>query len=51
MNGHEAVTRLLLGRADVEINSKDTNGRTPLSWAAANGHEVIVRLLQSKNTP
>jgi ankyrin repeat protein len=53
-NGHEAVIRLLLARADVEadveVDSKDRDGRTPLSRAAENGHEAVVRLLQS-NTP
>jgi ankyrin repeat protein len=38
------VVRLLLeGKAEIE--SKDSDGRTPLSWAAANGHEAVVRLL------
>jgi hypothetical protein len=28
-----------------EINSRDNDGRTPLLWAAARGHEAVVRLL------
>jgi ankyrin repeat protein len=47
MRGHEAVVKLLLETGKVEVDSKDKNGLTPLSWAAENGHEVIVKLLQS----
>jgi hypothetical protein len=39
------VVRLLLARADVEVNSKDRHGRTPLSRAAENGHNGVVRML------
>jgi ankyrin repeat protein len=28
-----------------DVNAKDKNGRTPLSWAAQNGHEAVVKLL------
>lgn len=28
-----------------QVDSKDANGRTPLSWAAARGHEAVVKLL------
>ncbi|KAJ6009169.1 hypothetical protein N7522_004185 [Penicillium canescens] len=28
-----------------EINAADQDGRTPLSWAAENGHELVVKLL------
>jgi ankyrin repeat protein len=27
------------------VNSQSQFGRTPLSWAVANGHEIIVKLL------
>ncbi len=42
--GEEAAVLLLLDKgADIEL--KDANGFTPLSWAAAHGQEDIVRLL------
>jgi ankyrin repeat protein len=47
-NGHEAVVRLLLARADVEVNSETEYGRTPLLWAAENGHEAVIRLLLTR---
>jgi hypothetical protein len=33
-SGHEAVVRLLVQRDDVEADSKDYHGRTPLLQAA-----------------
>ncbi|KXH63431.1 hypothetical protein CSAL01_04545 [Colletotrichum salicis] len=30
---------------NIDINGKDSYGRTPLSWAAEYGHEAVVRLL------
>lgn len=41
---------LLVKRNDIDVDSIDDNGRTPLSWAAANGHEKIVRLLSEGKT-
>ena len=35
----------LLGRRYVSPDSSSESGRTPLSWAAENGHEGIVKLL------
>jgi Ankyrin repeats (3 copies)/Ankyrin repeats (many copies) len=32
----------------VEVESKDKSHRTPLSWAAENGHEAVVKLLLDK---
>jgi ankyrin repeat protein len=29
----------------VDVDSKDEDGRTPLSWAARNGHEAVVKIL------
>jgi ankyrin repeat protein len=39
-------SRLLEKGADVEC--KSNNGRTPLWWAAENGHEAAVKLLLEK---
>ena len=36
-NGHEAVVQLLLEQNGLELNSKDNNGRTLLSWAWGTG--------------
>ncbi|KAI9754904.1 MAG: hypothetical protein M4579_004504, partial [Chaenotheca gracillima] len=46
--GAEAIVRQLVGRADVDVNSKDVLGMTPLSWAAENGHEAVVGLLMER---
>ena len=44
------VVRMLLERDDVNPNTADTeHGRTPLSWAAENGHEGVVRILLERN--
>ncbi|KAI9845534.1 MAG: hypothetical protein M1838_001702 [Thelocarpon superellum] len=47
--GHEAVVRLLVDRDDVEVDSKDQSGQTPLSWAARGGHEAVVKLLVDRD--
>jgi ankyrin repeat protein len=44
-NGHDIIIRLLLAADNADVESKDRDGRTPLSWAAENGHEAVVRLL------
>ena len=41
--GITEVAAVILDWAD--LDSKDTVGRTPLSWAAENGHEGVVKLL------
>jgi ankyrin repeat protein len=33
---------------EVDMDPKDSNGRTPLSWATENGQEAVVELLLSK---
>ncbi len=45
--GHEALVRLQLEKG-AAVESKDDDGRTPLSWAARNGHEIVVTLLLEK---
>ena len=37
--------KLLFEQEDVNLDSSSKSGRTPLSWAAENGHEGIVKLL------
>jgi len=39
------LSRILLSRPECSINTKDTQGRTPLSWASGNGHQAVVHLL------
>ena len=39
------VVSLLLSSDKVEINTKNIEGRTPLSYAAANGYKAVVELL------
>ena len=40
---------LLLAREEVAANSRDNVGWVPLSYAAANGHEGVVKLLLGKD--
>jgi ankyrin repeat protein len=39
------VVRLLLETGKVDVDSKDSDGQTPLSLATENGHEAVVQLL------
>ncbi|KAF1811509.1 ankyrin [Eremomyces bilateralis CBS 781.70] len=44
--------KLLVGKCGdigIEADSKDSFGRTSLSWAAARGHEAVVRLLVERD--
>ena len=40
---HEAAVKILVARDDVEVDSKDEDGRSPLSYAARYGNEAVVR--------
>jgi Ankyrin repeats (3 copies) len=44
----EAIAALLT-KDGVDPDSKNSYGRTPLSWAAENGHEAVVQLLLAKD--
>ncbi|KAH7176055.1 hypothetical protein EDB81DRAFT_634621, partial [Dactylonectria macrodidyma] len=44
-NGHEEVTRILLAIDGVDRDWRGKDGRTPLSYAAAEGHESIIKPL------
>jgi ankyrin repeat protein len=35
----------LLEIGKVKVDLKDKSGRTPLLWAARNGHEAVVKIL------
>ena len=39
------MVKLLLDISKVDVSVSDSNGRTPLSYAAGNGNEAIVKLL------
>ncbi|KAI2630977.1 hypothetical protein GGR54DRAFT_585050, partial [Hypoxylon sp. NC1633] len=42
--GLDVIVRLFLQRGD-DVHYEDNKGRTPLLWAACNGHEAVARLL------
>jgi hypothetical protein len=46
--GLKSTTADLL-KSGMAADSKDSYGRTPLSWAAGNGHEAVVKLLLAKD--
>ncbi|KAH0553143.1 hypothetical protein GP486_006671, partial [Trichoglossum hirsutum] len=41
----DIMAKLLLVKDGVDPDSRDTDGQTPLLWAARNGHEAVVKLL------
>lgn len=48
-HGHHPVVRLLLHGARLDMKSK--RGRTPLSWAAANGYGAFLKVLVEIGSP
>ncbi|KAK1772049.1 ankyrin repeat-containing domain protein [Phialemonium atrogriseum] len=49
IKGHESVVLPLLVRHDVDFNTEDERGLTPLSKAVCNDHISVVQLLLSRN--
>jgi ankyrin repeat protein len=45
----QMVIKMFLTRTDVNVDSKDRNGRTLLSFAAEQGHVSAVKLLLARN--
>ncbi|RPA93309.1 ankyrin [Choiromyces venosus 120613-1] len=45
VRNNEGIVRLLLERGDINPESSDKTGRTPLSYAAERGEEGVVKLL------
>ena len=43
--GYEAVVRLLLDTGEVDADSRDKDGLTPLWWATESGCEAVVKRL------
>jgi hypothetical protein len=39
------ILKLLIETSKADVDSKDSGGQTPLSWAAERGHEAVVKLL------
>lgn len=48
-NGHEAVVRILLDQAGIEVDCRDFNGWTPLFYASFSGHVEVAKLLMKRN--
>lgn len=47
-NGREAVVRILLEQACVEVDCEDTEGRTPMSYASSSGNVEVAKLLMGR---
>jgi ankyrin repeat protein len=43
-HGNQGTARISI-QEGASINATDSSGRTPLYWAALNGHEAVVKLL------
>ena len=48
IQGHEGVAARLLERKDVNTDTRNDAGCTPLFYAALNGHEGVVALLLAR---
>jgi len=49
MNRHPEVVRALMRRPEIDLNTHDIIGHTPLYWAPANrSAEIVLCLLQHK---
>ncbi|QIV94304.1 ankyrin repeat domain-containing protein [Allofrancisella frigidaquae] len=48
-NGHTEIVKLLLAKANLDINRPISTGSTPLYISCENGHTEIVKLLLAKN--
>jgi len=49
MNRHPEVVKALMRRPEIDLNTHDIIGHTPLYWAPANGSaEIVLCLLQHK---
>jgi ankyrin repeat protein len=44
-HGHKGIVELLIRRGDTQVDAKNTNGITPLGWAAFGGNLAVARLL------
>ena len=47
-NGREAVVRILLDQAGVEVDCEDAEGRTPMSYASSSGNVEVAKLLMER---
>lgn len=44
--GNDAIVKLLLDTGKIDINSRDRDGETALTYVCWNGNEAIIQLLQ-----
>ncbi|UDD54860.1 hypothetical protein AFCA_002503 [Aspergillus flavus] len=43
------MLNILLDQADININAKDVEGKTPIWWAINNGHSAVVSRLLAQS--